>query len=220
MNVLIVVAHPDDAEIAMGMRISWYTENGAHVRVHCLTIGSPAPNGSDVRREECLAAGAVLGVENYTFSEIPDTRFTDHRGDINAELFRVFGCGRPDIVYTHYPPDQHLDHTATAHEVTAVALREAANLTYFRSPYSVGFDPNMIFMGTSDLLKAKKAALGCFASQQQLDMTAFTKLAQVVHRQHMHHRVVERLPPHAVTAELFTIARRVEIATDGAVAPR
>jgi N-acetylglucosamine malate deacetylase 1 len=88
MNVLIVVAHPDDAEIAMGMRIRWYTENGAHVRVHCLTTGSPAPNGSDVRREECLAAGAVLGVENYTFSEIPDTRFTDHHGDINAELFR------------------------------------------------------------------------------------------------------------------------------------
>ncbi len=204
----------------MGMRIRWYTETGAHVRVHCLTTGSPAPNGSGVRREECLAAGAVLGVENYTFSEIPDTRFTDHRGDINAELFGVFGCGQPDIVYTHYPTDQHLDHTATAHEVTAVALCEAANLTYFRSPYSVGFDPNMIFMGTSDLLEAKKAALGCFASQQQLDMTAFTKLAQVVHRQHVHHRVVERLPPHAVTAELFTIARRVEIATDAAIAPR
>jgi N-acetylglucosamine malate deacetylase 1 len=78
----------------------------------------------------------------------------------------------------------------------------------------------MIFMGTSDQLKAKKAALRCFASQQQLDMTAFTKLAQVAHRQHVHHRVVERLPPHAVTAELFTTARRVEIATDTAVAPR
>ncbi len=43
-------------------------------------------------------------------------------------------------------------------------IRQPTNLTYFRSPYSVGFDPNMIFMGTSDLLTAKKAALGCFAS--------------------------------------------------------
>ncbi|MGQ0775679.1 MAG: hypothetical protein ACT4NY_14880 [Pseudonocardiales bacterium] len=73
-------------------------------------------------------------------------------------------------------------------------------------------------MGTSDLLKAKKAALECFTSQQQLDMTAFTKLAQLAHHQHLHHRVLERLPPHAVTAELFTIARRAEIATDEAVA--
>jgi hypothetical protein len=31
-----------------------------------------------------------------------------------------------------------------------------ANLTYFRSPYSVGFDPNTIFMGTPDLLDAKQ----------------------------------------------------------------
>jgi N-acetylglucosamine malate deacetylase 1 len=205
MNVLIVVAHPDDAEIAMGMRIRWYTENGVHVHVHCLS-------SSDVRREECLAAGALLGVTNYTFSDIPDTRFTDHHGDINAELFRVIGSARPDIVYTHYPNDQHLDHTATAHEVTAVALRETANLTYFRSPYSVGLDPNMIFMGTTNLLTTKTAALGCFASQRQLDITTFTKLAQIIHRHHMHHRVVERLPQHATTAELFRITRRLEMA--------
>ncbi|MEV7087998.1 PIG-L family deacetylase [Streptomyces sp. NPDC093085] len=212
MNVLVVVAHPDDAEIAMGMRMRWYAENGAHVRVHCLTPGAAGPDGRQVRRAECLAAGAVLGVEEYTFSEIPDTRFNDHRGDINGELFRVFGRRRPDTVYTHYPEDQHLDHIVTGCEVTAVALREAANLTYFRSPYSEGFDPNMVFMGTTSLLKAKRAALGCFASQQQLDMAAFTTLARVVHRQHVHHRVVERFPPHAVTSELFQIARRVEIA--------
>lgn len=30
-------------------------------------------------------------------------------------------------------------------------------------------------------------------------------------RAHVHHRVVERFPPHATAAELFEIARRVEI---------
>ncbi|MFF9785037.1 PIG-L deacetylase family protein [Streptomyces nigrescens] len=219
-TVLIVVAHPDDAEIAMGMRMRWYAQSGARVRVHCLTTGAPDPNGNEVRRRECLAAAALLGVEDYTFSAIPDSRFTDHRGDINGELFRVFRQDRPDTVYTHYPSDQHLDHVATAQEVTAVALREAANLTYFRSPYSTGFDPNEIFMGSQELLRAKQAALQCFASQQQLDMTTFTQLAAVAHRQHVHHRVVERFPPHATATELFTIARRVEIATDSARATR
>lgn len=213
MNVLIVVAHPDDAEIAMGMRIRWYTRNGARVRVHCLTDGAAAADmvDGDVRRKECLAAAALLGVEDYTFSAIPDSRFTDHRGAINGELSRLFRQDRPDIVYTHFPSDQHLDHVTTAQEVTSVALRETGNLTYFRSPYSAGFDPNEIFMGTSELLQVKETALACFASQRQLNMTAFTTLAEVAHRQHVHHRVVERFPPHATTAELFSIARRVEI---------
>ncbi|CAM5241196.1 PIG-L family deacetylase OS=Streptomyces microflavus OX=1919 GN=Smic_04920 PE=4 SV=1 [Streptomyces microflavus] len=81
-SVLIVVAHPDDAEISMGMRIHWYTRNGARVRVHCLATGKPEENGSQTRRDECLNAGAVLMVNQYTFSDIPDTRFVEHRGRI------------------------------------------------------------------------------------------------------------------------------------------
>lgn len=212
MNVLIVVAHPDDAEIAMGMRMHWYACNGACVRVHCLTAGSPSQDGSDVRRQECLAAATLLGVKEYSFSEIPDSRFTDHRGDINGELFRVFRQDRPDIVYTHYPSDQHLDHIATAQEVTAVALREATNLTYFRSPYSGGFEPTEFFMGTPKLLDVKVRALKCFASQQQLDMDVFRQQAEVTYRNYVHHRVVERFPRESSCAELFRIARRVEFA--------
>ncbi|MGH3801760.1 MAG: PIG-L deacetylase family protein, partial [Pseudonocardiaceae bacterium] len=112
----------------------------------------------------------------------------------------------------HHPADQHLDHVATAAEVTAVALREAANLSYFRSPYSVDFEPTMIFMGNEELLAAKVSALKCFASQQQLDMDVFRKLAEVTHRQFVHHRVVERFPSEASCAELFRIVRQLEFA--------
>ncbi|MFF4410405.1 PIG-L deacetylase family protein [Streptomyces sp. NPDC001404] len=211
-TVLIAVAHPDDAEIAMGMRMHFYARTGARVRVHCLTTGAPTPDGRTARRKECLAAGAILGVDQYTFSSIPDTRFVEHRGQINADLFAVFHETRPDIVYTHYPGDQHLDHSTAAQEVSTVALREATNLRYFRSPYSVGFQPTMFFMGTPELLEAKMRALECFASQQQLDMNVFRKLAEVTHHQYLHHRVVERLPPESTCAELFTIARQVELA--------
>ncbi|MEH6373917.1 PIG-L family deacetylase [Streptomyces sp. KLMMK] len=209
-TVLVVVAHPDDAEIAMGMRMHWYARTGARIRVHCLTTG--ARDHTARRREECLAAGAILGVHQYTFSSIPDTRFAEHRGEINADLFDVFHETRPDVVYTHYPGDQHLDHSTAAEDVTAVALREATNLRYFRSPYSTGFEPTMFFMGTPELLDAKMRALKCFASQHQLDMDVFRKLAEVAHRQYVHHRVMERLPQESTCAELFTIARQVDIA--------
>jgi hypothetical protein len=48
-------------------------------------------------------------------------------------------------------------------------------------------------------------------------MTTFTTLARVAHLQHVHHRVIERLAPHIAPAELFTIARRVEMAAAGSL---
>ncbi|HEX6467877.1 MAG TPA: PIG-L family deacetylase [Streptosporangiaceae bacterium] len=211
-TILIVVSHPDDAEIAMGMRILAHARDGARVHVHCLTTGDDDPGNAPVRQNECLAAGKLLGVSDYTFSAIPDARFTDHRGAINAALINLFNDTRPDIVYTHYPADQHLDHATTGAEATAVALRGAANLRYFRSPYSIGFEPTLFFMGNTDLLRAKAKALDCFSSQRQLDMNLYQRLAEVTYRQHLHHRVVERFPPEADCAELFFIARQVEFA--------
>lgn len=47
----------------MGMRVHAYTLGGARVRMRCLTTGEPGPNGTEERPEECLAAGAILGVD-------------------------------------------------------------------------------------------------------------------------------------------------------------
>jgi LmbE family N-acetylglucosaminyl deacetylase len=211
-TILIVVAHPDDAEIGMGMRMLAHARDGARVHVHCLSTGDDDSNDAPVRQNECLAAGKLLGVAGYTFSAIPDTRFTDHRGAINADLISLFSDIRPDIVYTHYPADQHLDHATTGTEATAVALRGAANLRYLKSPYTIGFEPTLFFMGNPDLLRAKVKALACFASQRQLDMDLYRRLAEVTYRQHLHHRVVEQFRPEADCAELFVIARQVEFA--------
>ncbi|WP_433464010.1 PIG-L deacetylase family protein [Spirillospora sp. CA-128828] len=181
--------------------------------MHCLTTGTPNPlSSTQVRREECLAAASLLGIDEYTFSSIPDTRLVEHRSAIHTTLSKVFRDTRPDVVYTHYPDDQHLDHVTTAAEVTAVALRETANLRYFRSPYSTGFEPTFVFMGTPELLRVKEKALRCFTSQQQLDMDVFQRLAEVTYRQFIHHRVVARFPAQVNCGELFQITRHVEFA--------
>ncbi|MCA1220019.1 PIG-L family deacetylase [Streptomyces sp. 8L] len=208
-SVLIVVAHPDDAELAMGMRIRDHVLTGDRVRVHCLSAGSVEKDEGAVRRDECLAAAKILGIGGYTFSQIPDARFTDYRGAINAALFDAFAIERPDIVYTHHPDDQHLDHAITGEEATTVAMREAADLIHFRSPYSRNFEPNLYFIGTPNLLAAKQAALACFASQQQLDMAVFGGLTELAFRQHVHHRIVERFPDGSCGGEMFRTARQI-----------
>ena len=80
-----------------------------------------------MRRAECLAAAKILQESADTRSPpSPTTRFTDHHGAINAALFgETFAVERPDIVYTHFPNDQHLDHAVTGDEVTTVAMRES-----------------------------------------------------------------------------------------------
>ncbi|MEV3927727.1 PIG-L family deacetylase [Actinomadura coerulea] len=114
----------------MGIRIHWYARNGARVHVHCPTIG----DSISIRQKECLAAADLLGIEKYTFSSVPDTHSPECRGDIQSALTDVLRGTRPDIVYTQYPADQHLDHTTTGAQVTAAALRETLNMRYFRSP--------------------------------------------------------------------------------------
>ncbi|MEU0979211.1 PIG-L family deacetylase [Streptomyces griseus] len=209
LSVLVVVAHPDDAELAMGMRIRDHVLAGDRVRVHCLSAGPTDGDDGAARRAECLAAAKILGISGYTFSPIPDTRFTDHRGAINTALFEAFATERPDVVYTHHPDDQHLDHAVTGEEATTVAMREAADLIHFRSPYSRNFEPNLYFVGTPDLLAAKQAALACFTSQRQLDMTVFSGLTELAYRQHVHHRVIERFPDGAHGAEVFRTVRQI-----------
>ena len=218
-RVLVIVAHPDDAEISMGMRIRWLVLQGADVRIHCLSTGEGRPHSetgnrpaSSSRTEESAAAGRVLGVTRYTFSQIPDSRFTAARSDINAQLFEVIRSDRPDDVYTHYPRDQHLDHVVAGEEVSAVAFREASDIYYFRSPYSVSFVPNLFFLGTPELAAAKMAALRCFKSQSQLNMDVFLRLAAVTHHQYIHHRVLERInrDTQSLTCETFQVSRLIE----------
>ncbi|MFJ9763280.1 hypothetical protein ACIRUY_05635 [Streptomyces erythrochromogenes] len=94
-----------------------------------------------------------------------------------------------------------------AREATTVAMREAADLIHFRSPYSRNFEPNLYFVGTPGLLEAKQEP--CFASLHQLDIKVFSGLTELAYRQHVHHRVVERFPAHAHGAEMFRTARQV-----------
>ncbi|WP_434444272.1 PIG-L deacetylase family protein [Lentzea sp. E54] len=207
--VLVVAAHPDDAELAMAMRIHAHVRSGDAVRVHCLTIGTPDPDGSEPRREEALRAGAVLGVGEYTFSPVPDTRFVEHRALVRDEVTAVIEDARPDLVYTHFPHDQHLDHRVAGEETTAVALGHVRALTHFRAPYSTGFDPTSFFLATEELMAVKVKALACFGSQAQLDMRVFHDLAAVSHHQHVHRRVLDAVDPRLRYAESFRIVREL-----------
>jgi bacillithiol biosynthesis deacetylase BshB1 len=126
-NVLVIGAHPDDAEIGMGGTIRALVGRGDTVTLLDLTDGEPTPMGSpERRRAESEAAARLLGVERRITLPLPNRYLMDtveNRVAV-AEVIREI---RPDLLCVPYWVDAHPDHLAA--ERLAEAARFYAKLT-------------------------------------------------------------------------------------------
>lgn len=123
-EILIIVAHPDDAELSAGGSIARWTAEGACVRTVICTNGDKGTKEditpfdlAKMREEEQLAASEILGVKETLFLRHRDGELEDTRALRNqfAFLIRHF---RPDTILTHDPwrtHYQHPDHQAIGH---------------------------------------------------------------------------------------------------------
>ncbi len=114
LKLLILGAHPDDAEYHAGGLASIYRELGHTVKMVSLTNGQaghhqrPPEQLAKIRREEAAAAGKVIGAQYLTW-DIPD-------GELVADLetrhrvIREIRRFAPDLLLTHRPYDYHPDH--------------------------------------------------------------------------------------------------------------
>jgi LmbE family N-acetylglucosaminyl deacetylase len=125
LRLLIIGAHPDDADYAAGGLAALYRSAGHLVRMVSLTNGDaghhlqPGPVLARRRRAEAAAAGAVIGAaydlcENHDGELLPTL---ENRNQV-IRLLREF---RPDLVLTHRPNDYHPDHRYTSHLVQDAA---------------------------------------------------------------------------------------------------
>jgi len=121
-KALLVMAHPDDAELSSGGTVLKLIEQGYEVRyVVCSTgdKGSKDPANTPLqiaitREQEQKSAAAVLGVHHLTFLRHPDGELDRIRG-LRDEIAILIRSSRPDIIITHDPwrPYQiHPDHRA------------------------------------------------------------------------------------------------------------
>jgi len=116
LRLLILGAHPDDAEYHAGGLATIYRALGHVVRIVSMTNGQaghhqrPPEQMARLRREEAATAGRVIGAEYVTW-DLPD-------GELMADLatrhrvIREIRSFAPDLVLTHRPYDYHPDHRA------------------------------------------------------------------------------------------------------------
>ena len=125
LRLLIIGAHPDDADYAAGGTAALYRQAGHVVHMVSLTNGDaghhecPGPELARRRRAEAEAAGAVIGA-TYQLFDIHDGELQptlENRRRV-IHLIRSF---QPDLVLTHRPNDYHPDHRYTSQLVQDAA---------------------------------------------------------------------------------------------------
>jgi LmbE family N-acetylglucosaminyl deacetylase len=109
-RVLVVMAHPDDAEFGCGGTIAWWAAAGKHISYLLCTSGDKGSSDPDavpfrlakIRRAEQINAAHALGAGDVTFLNYADGTLTNTlelRRDIVREIRRV----RPDAVLCQDP---------------------------------------------------------------------------------------------------------------------
>lgn len=115
-RLLILGAHPDDAEFHSGGLISVYRDRGYDVKIISVTNGGAghhqrgAEELSAIRTQEAAAVGRLIGAE-YEVWEYPDGGLQPTL-EVRRRVIREIRTYAPDLVLTHRLNDYHPDHRA------------------------------------------------------------------------------------------------------------
>jgi bacillithiol biosynthesis deacetylase BshB1 len=112
LDVLVIAAHPDDAEISVGGTLARLVAAGHAVGVLDVTRGELGSRGTRADRDaEAAAATLVLGLAWRGNLEQPDGR-VEASLEAREALARLLRRFRPEVVLAHHELDPHPDHVA------------------------------------------------------------------------------------------------------------
>ena len=190
---MVVVAHADDAEFSCSGTVAKWCREGMEVVYVIVTDGSKgtedrtiAPERlSEIRRQEQINAGKILGLKEVVFLGYPDAYLQptlEVRRDITREIRRF----RPDILITLNPTRTlngsfyigHPDHFAAGEAAISAVFPAARDHLTFPELLKEGLEPHKVrellivghdnpdkWIDVSDSLHIAMQALMAHASQ-------------------------------------------------------
>lgn len=191
-RVLVVTAHPDDAEAGAGGTIARLVKQGADVSYVVVTNGSMGSSDRamtrdrlvQTREEEQRHAARTLGVRHVEFLGYDDGEVEDTRG-LRRDITRQIRAWRPDLVITQSPHRtdnlfaSHRDHRVTGGVVLDCVYPLARDHLAFPEllpayePHKVGevhimqwqAETHQMAVDVSETMDLKLEAFACHRSQ-------------------------------------------------------
>ncbi len=110
LDILVMAAHPDDAELACSGTIVSQIQQGKKVGIVDFTRGELGTRGTpEIRLAESAAATAILGIHARENLGIRDGFFQNDE-ESQFKLIQVIRKYQPDIVLANALEDRHPDH--------------------------------------------------------------------------------------------------------------
>lgn len=146
LDVLAVMAHPDDAELLCGGALIKSADAGERTGVLDLTAGEMGSSGSrEIRAREAERASEILGLAVRRCAGLPDSKLVNDEASRRVVVEHIRAL-RPRVVVTHWKVGRHRDH-----RVASELVRDACFLTGLKKLEADGepFRPHKLVYATA-----------------------------------------------------------------------
>lgn len=123
MNILVVVAHPDDEVLGVGATIHKLVKTGHKVAVATLANHAAARTHiSDTLSEDQMQAMAIIGVEKVYEADFPNIKMnTVPHLELVQFIEKCIEDWNAEMIITHHPADTNIDHAMTSQAAQAAS---------------------------------------------------------------------------------------------------
>ncbi len=138
-RIVVTGGHPGDPEYGCGGTIARYTDLGHEVILLYLNDGVPAGKPKDgVRITEAQKACGILKAQPLFAGQVDGEAVVDRA---HSDVFlKILEGEKPDVVFTHWPIDNHADHRAMSMLVYSAWLRMRKSFALYYYEVSNGDD--------------------------------------------------------------------------------
>lgn len=200
MNILCVVAHPDDVEILCAGTIIRYAQQGHQVTLAVFTSGNMGDAVIEpeklavIREKETRDAARIIGAKVIWGGVMDEHVFPDpQQRTIMIDILRE---ADPDVIFTHSPNDYHPDHRYVGQLVFDAYFQKGlphipgqsfpacrfgqTQLYYMDNLGGINFLPTE-YVDISAVFEIKKEMLACHKSQfEAMQQLANTQLFDMI----------------------------------------
>jgi len=169
--ILVLGAHPDDAEIGAGGTIAAYAQRGHRVVMVNFRVPGGHDDSCDTTRSrrsgEADRAARVLGAELMSFG-LPREAIKPNARLVGA-IDRLLADLAPTAVYTQWHGDSHPEHVSLSRAVLAATRRNRCSLYMYEATIPGGISPHPFhaqkYVDISDTIDHKMDSLACYETQ-------------------------------------------------------